>query len=298
MEQYAVTSMGELSVRFHQLPNNTYTAIFGGNPANTVCVPAKYGMKTALIGSTGDDHLGRRWLTHLKQYGVDTSYIQVVPGSHTNITFEHQSEAKSLPLESVRISPVALTKETLPYELLENTSVLHIDGLSLIDETFQSAVWDAVSAARRSDALISFSVKYLPACWADEASAKRFLLQGIKEAELAILSQEELEFLGVSPMDLLHNYSSHCILIMMEQGCRYVCRDIEGYVQCAKSTEECKHGSCPDIFIGAFLYQYLQQTTPLKNLNQAELESMILFAMEKALHLSGDMGSVLSIPDL
>lgn len=299
MRNYAVTAVGELFVKFQQTADNHYTTYLGGNSADVACLPAKYGMNTAFIGCVGADHFGTRLLSALKEYGVDISQVYVDPNHSTRLCFSHQSSAGSFTEFAKGAVGSPFSRGSLPLEQLQNTKVFHISGLSLIEETGRDETLRAISLARNSGALISFNADYTPSRWPDEQTARKNLLLGIKEADLAMVTQEELAFLGITPMELLHTYSSHFILISTgEQGCRYVGRDCEGYVQAAEPLKIVDTSDHADIFMGAFLYAYLQQPTSLKNLNQMELETIIRFANEKATLSTTLEGSLSSIPPL
>ena len=59
----------------------------GGNALNVAVSMQKANLPCAYIGAVGDDEQGRRILSALQGKGVDTSYVQVLPGqtSHTDI---------------------------------------------------------------------------------------------------------------------------------------------------------------------------------------------------------------------
>ncbi|GHJ47528.1 ribokinase [Catellatospora sp. TT07R-123] len=55
----------------------------GGHAANTAVVLARLGHQPCLVGAVGSDQAGERLLAHLAAEGVDTGWMQVVPGAAT-----------------------------------------------------------------------------------------------------------------------------------------------------------------------------------------------------------------------
>jgi len=58
----------------------------GGGPVNTAAYLSRVGVKVAYAGAVGEDPSGRLLLSSLVEEGVDTSWVQVLPGL-TNLAF-------------------------------------------------------------------------------------------------------------------------------------------------------------------------------------------------------------------
>lgn len=303
MKKYDITALGEALIDFVPVKDQRFVfeANPGGAPANLICVPAKYGMKTAFIGKVGDDMFGRRLISTLDGQGVDTSGIIADPEVFTTLAFVELDEAcrPSFTFSRKPGADTMLRPEELPEDILKNTRLLHFGGLSLTDEPSRSAVAAAIRTARSAGAVITFDANYRPDVWADEKTAREQILHGIKEADIVKLSREELSFLGVEPMELLHTYSSHFIFITMGgEGSLYVGRDGEGYVQSVCPAEVVDTTGAGDIFFGAALYQLLNIDRPLTELAHDELVSILRFANEKAAASLSCRGGIPSIPEL
>lgn len=285
MKTYDIIAFGELLIDFVQKEDGSYIPNVGGAPANLICVPAKYGLTTAFIGKIGTDRFGKAALKALERFHVDTSGVLQDPSVFTTLAFVTTNE-KGQPLyEFVRKpgSDTQFKKEELPISMLQNTKILHFSSLSLTNTPSREATFEAIRIARESGAMISFDVNYQLEAWHDKKEAKKQILQAIKDADLVNLTEAELHFLGICPMDLLHQYSSHFILINMGlNGCRYVGRDGEGYVQGVKQMQVVDTRGAEDIFTGAALYRYLELNIPIKQLTSLDLENILHFANEKA----------------
>ncbi len=83
----------DLVVDIDKLPNSNtncpmYSRCFqgGGNVATALVAGARLGLKTALIGSVGDDLFGKLSISDLKYNNVDTSYVVVHKGKKSNFS--------------------------------------------------------------------------------------------------------------------------------------------------------------------------------------------------------------------
>ena len=60
--------------------NNIGTSYPGGNAVNVGVHLYRLGVDTAFVGAVGTDDYGSRVIEALKQEGLDTSHIQILPG--------------------------------------------------------------------------------------------------------------------------------------------------------------------------------------------------------------------------
>ncbi|WP_324822821.1 carbohydrate kinase [Sinanaerobacter sp. ZZT-01] len=285
METHDIIALGELVINFQQQENGSYVPNLGGSPANLIRIPAKCGLQTALIGKIGTDSFGKKALYTLRQLSVDTTSIITDPNVFTSLAFINKHETGQSVYEFVRKpgSDIYYKKEELPVSMLKHTKIFHFSSLSLTHPISRDAVFEAVRIARESGAVISFEASYLDGVWTDKAEAKKQILRGIKDADLVDITQQDLDFLEVFPIDLLHQYSSHFILINMgENGCRYVGRDGEGYVQGIKQLPKMDTRINADIFMGAVLSRFLALSIPIKQLSSLNLEDILHFANKTA----------------
>lgn len=63
---------------------HNYTEVGGGPAATAAVAAAKLGAKVDFIGRVGDDDTGRRLLTELESYGVNTRYTRVVENARSS----------------------------------------------------------------------------------------------------------------------------------------------------------------------------------------------------------------------
>ena len=58
----------------------------GGKGGNQAVEAARHGARTGMIGAVGEDDFGRRLIAHLRQQGVDTQAVRVVPGASSGMS--------------------------------------------------------------------------------------------------------------------------------------------------------------------------------------------------------------------
>jgi sugar/nucleoside kinase (ribokinase family) len=138
----------------------------GGPVATALATLGRLGARTALLDCQADDWAGEQIRQGLAADGVETGFIQVVPGarSTTATVLVTQAEGRRTilfhPAQAAVGGELALAPEYLPLELLEGAAFLHLNGRHL------SACLAAARAARSNQARVSFdggAGRYRPA---------------------------------------------------------------------------------------------------------------------------------------
>jgi len=100
----------------------------GGQGGTSSCCVSKLGGKTALVGSIGDDEEGRFCLRRLRDFNVDTRYVQVLPDARTPIAylFVNQNNGKrTIIYEPSRLPDIQIPPQMDP--LLLSAKTLSLD---------------------------------------------------------------------------------------------------------------------------------------------------------------------------
>jgi sugar/nucleoside kinase (ribokinase family) len=138
----------------------------GGPVATALATLGRLGARTALLDCQGDDWAGAQIRQGLATEGVETGFIQIVPGasSTTATVLVTQAEGRRTilfhPAQAAQGDELALAPENLPLELLEGAAFLHLNGRHL------SACLAAARAARLKGVRVSFdggAGRYRPA---------------------------------------------------------------------------------------------------------------------------------------
>ena len=101
----------------------------GGPVATALAVAGKYGARTAMIDSIGDDMVGRHILDDFEKYNVNTDAIQVERGANSGVAtilVKHSTGERAVFFErSTAVEPAFLDAHK---QLIDNSFILHING--------------------------------------------------------------------------------------------------------------------------------------------------------------------------
>lgn len=106
------------------------TKVQGGGPCATALVAAqKLGVSAAYMGTLGDDPFGRFMLDDFRHWGIDTSYIRMVPDAvsfHSVVLLNRAAATRTCIWSKGSVPPPA--PDELNMEALRRAKVLHLDG--------------------------------------------------------------------------------------------------------------------------------------------------------------------------
>ncbi len=106
------------------------TKLQGGGPCATGLVAmSKLGVKTAYMGTLGDDMYGDFIRTAFDKYGVDHSCVRTVPGAqsfHSFVLLNLSRASRTCVWNKGTLTPP--TAEDVDLEILKNAKFLHLDG--------------------------------------------------------------------------------------------------------------------------------------------------------------------------
>lgn len=77
-----------------KIPTEDVQTFFGGGAANAAVSAARLGLKVATILSIGEDQFGKEILEHLKEEGIDTSFILKTKEEESGISYIVEIEGK------------------------------------------------------------------------------------------------------------------------------------------------------------------------------------------------------------
>ena len=101
----------------------------GGPVATALAVAGKYGARTVMIDSIGDDMVGRHILDDFEKYNVNTDAIQVERGASSGVAtilVKHSTGERAVFFErSTAVEPEFLDAHK---QLIDNSFILHING--------------------------------------------------------------------------------------------------------------------------------------------------------------------------
>lgn len=147
----------------------SFSAFVGGSPTN-VCVAAhRLGLRTAMLTGMGDDYISGFILKFLEGEGIDTRYVRIKPGFHTNAVMValQPPEAMQFVAYHTNNADLELTIDDLLAAPLNQTRVLLYSGMCFLKEPIRSATQAAVEAAHAAGVQVVMDLDYRARMWSD-----------------------------------------------------------------------------------------------------------------------------------
>lgn len=216
----------------------TFKKAPGGAPANVAVGAARLGVSTGFMGKVGEDAFGRFLAQTLEQAGVDISALCFSGEARTALAFVSLRADGERDFMFYRhpSADMLYRPEEVDAAYLRQAKIFHFGSISLISEPARGATLHAVEFARQAGALISYDPNLRLQLWPDLALAREGLLLGWQYAQIAKISQEELEFLtGEKEMEhgveLLWQPNLRLLVVTQgKDGCSYFTPQFHGHV--------------------------------------------------------------------
>jgi len=141
-------------IKFSKILGHHFYSMPGGSAANSIIGAAKLGLKTALMGSIGDDSLGNTYLSEIKEAGVMSLMKRVkgVTGSCLSLV----TPDKERTMATFLGASMYFSKEHLDIEAIHESNILHIEGYQLLTANEKEATINAMMEAKASGTMVSF----------------------------------------------------------------------------------------------------------------------------------------------
>ncbi len=165
-----------------------FSPFFGGSPANISVMLGDLGVSPRILTRVGDDPFGRGLLDHLRERGVDTSYVQIDPFHHTSMVLIAKSKDYHdfLPLRGADYN-----LEDPPCEILEDVGFVHLSSWPLTGEKSRGVVKRLWERARDLGILPSFDPNYRERLSMDREDVRSLIKDMIKGIYLIKPSLED-----------------------------------------------------------------------------------------------------------
>lgn len=169
----------------------------GGAPANVAVGVARLGYRAGFLGQVGEDAFGHFLADTLLQSGVDVAGLRFSPEARTALAFVslRADGERSFMFYRHPSADMLWRPEDVDAAYAASARIFHYGSISLIGEPSRSATFAALDHARRGGALISYDPNLRLALWPSADAARAGMLAGWQHADLAKVSEEELEFL-------------------------------------------------------------------------------------------------------
>lgn len=290
-EKYDLIALGELLIDLTPDGHSDQgfpcmTANPGGAPANVLSQAALLGASTAMIGKVGKDGFGRLIMDTLCKNGVDHCGVCVDPENPTTLAVVSLDATGERSFSFYR-KPGAdscLTEEDIDKELLRRGTFFHFGSVSLTEEPARSATLMAAKNAHDYGCVVSFDPNYRSILWGDQEEARKWILAGIRIADIIKVSEEELILITgrkkweKGAEDLLKAGAKLILVSMGSNGAGFMTRHSHGAVPAFKVNTVDTTGA-GDSFMGAMLYQLKDYSlNEIKQLSHETLYKMVRIA--------------------
>ena len=158
----------------------------GGSAANTALALTKLGVKTSMIGRTGDDAWADIALEPLVKAGVDIHYVQRDPDKPTGLIFIPVTPNGERTMFSYRGANLRILASDIEPQTLANSSILHLSGYNYLVSPQKEASYRIVELAQDMGVDLSMDIGTVPA-----AQAKHELERILPLLNLIILGSDE-----------------------------------------------------------------------------------------------------------
>ena len=171
----------------------SFSKAIGGSPTNVAVAAARHGHRAAVYTKVGADPLGEVAIGELRDFGVDTRFVSIEPGTVTPLAFAVLDPPEDPQLLFRRDPPVPdfqLRMGEVGWETAETVPVLWITGGALSQNPSRSTVEAMLSMrARRRHTVLDLD--YRPSFWRSREEASARIGAAVAHATIAVGNREE-----------------------------------------------------------------------------------------------------------
>jgi len=171
----------------------SFSKAIGGSPTNVAVAAARLGHRAAVYTKVGADPLGEVAIGELRDFGVDTRFVSIEPGTVTPLAFAVLDPPEDPQLLFRRDPPVPdfqLRMGEVGWETAETVPVLWITGGALSQNPSRSTVEAMLSMrARRRHTVLDLD--YRPSFWRSREEASARIGAAVAHATIAVGNREE-----------------------------------------------------------------------------------------------------------
>ena len=301
---FDIVALGELLIDFtyHGRSENgmrLFEQNPGGAPANVLCAASNLGLSTAFIGKVGKDMHGDYLRRVLEEKGVDTG------GLFTTLAFVELSETGERKFSFARRpgADTCLCAREVKRELVEGCRIFHFGSLSLTDEPSRSATIEAVKAAKKAGAIVSYDPNYRAPLWKSEEEATEIMQSVLPFADIVKISDEEVGLItGESSPEAaagrLFQRGISCAVVTLGRNGAYTAVRGASALVSVPDVPVVDTTGAGDAFWGGFLYRLAISGLRPNELGEAQLRDFTEFANAVATLCVQKRGGIPAMPTI
>lgn len=178
----------------------SFNKYLGGSAGNTAVGLARLGARAGLISRVGKDDFGAFLLEQLEREGVDRAMVRVDPRRRTALAF-----AAIFPPGDSHVlfyrkpcADVQLDLADLDRDRIAEARLLVVAATALAEPPARDAALAALQMHRSAGGINVIDVDWRPTLWEDHAAARLYYRVALREADIVLANETELEFAGGS----------------------------------------------------------------------------------------------------
>ncbi len=200
----------------------SYERRAGGAPFNVACGVKKFGVKSAFLGTVGDDLIGKFLYDFAKEH-VDEAYVRLDATHNTTLAFVELDERGDRSFCFYRKDTADTYLEAVPPLLLARANIVHIGSLMLSEKRGVDYAVNLAKKAHGAGKFVSFDVNYREDIFPDREAAVVLYKTMLELADIVKLSEEEYQAFGKEYVQRALKEKLVCVTLG-EKGCKWLYR--------------------------------------------------------------------------
>jgi 5-dehydro-2-deoxygluconokinase len=182
---------GQVGAGWHEA--TSFAKALGGSPTNVAIAAARLGRRAGVYTKVGDDPFGEVALAQLRQFGVDTRFVSVEPGTVTPLAFavlDPPADPELLFRREPPVPDLLLRPGEVDAGTVREVPVLWVSAGALAQEPSRGTVSGMLAARARARHTI-LDLDYRSSFWSERAEATGVIAASIAHATIAVGNREE-----------------------------------------------------------------------------------------------------------
>ena len=239
---------------------NIIRTISGGSVANSIVSIAQQNLKTAFIGKVNQDELGEKFSQGLKKEKVEFKITKSSTNKYTARCIILVSTDAERTMNTYLGISQELTEEDIDSSIIENSSILYLEGYLWDLDNAKKAIKKSILAAKNSETMVSLSIS-------DAFCVDRFREEFIdlinNSADLIFANESEIKSLyETSELDVAINKCQKTNKIFAvtlgDKGAKIIYKDVIVNIKAEKIDKLVDTTGAGDLFAAGFLAEYIK----------------------------------------
>jgi sugar/nucleoside kinase (ribokinase family) len=192
-----VLSVGEILIDMistdysDNFESTSYNQFFGGAPANIAMNVNKLGAKSIIASAVGKDGLGQFLNNHIKNEGLDTSFIEQVDYS-TSMVMITKSKGTPVPI-FYRDADYHLSFSEKLEKAVRNSKIIHFSCWPISRLPARNTIESIIETARENNSFVCFDPNYHEMLWPKGENGLEYVKSMIGKSDIVKPSEVDAE---------------------------------------------------------------------------------------------------------